>query len=172
MALSLQRVPEVPQRGDARTPAHSSLILMAFVRILAPMVSNLYNRGRLEVLGIFYRDVSRWTFIGSVTFLPPCYWQGCADLRAQIRSRVGGTGDHCRGPALQLFGRTYGTFPGDDWLPAADPAGHAKLGPCQRPHWNGATVHLWDARGRVGQRRVHSLGKRNNPLLVNRRSIL
>jgi O-antigen/teichoic acid export membrane protein len=49
----------------ARTAALSSLILGAF-RIFWPMISDLYSRGQLEDLRNLYRDVSRWSFTGSL----------------------------------------------------------------------------------------------------------
>jgi O-antigen/teichoic acid export membrane protein len=49
----------------ARTAALSSLVLGAF-RIFWPMISDLYSRGQLEDLRNLYRDVSRWTFTGSL----------------------------------------------------------------------------------------------------------
>jgi O-antigen/teichoic acid export membrane protein len=49
----------------ARTAALSSLVLGAF-RIFWPMISDLYSRGQLEDLRDLYRDVSRWTFTGSL----------------------------------------------------------------------------------------------------------
>jgi O-antigen/teichoic acid export membrane protein len=49
----------------ARTAALSSLVLGAF-RIFWPMISDLYSRGQLEDLRSLYRDVSRWTFTGSL----------------------------------------------------------------------------------------------------------
>jgi O-antigen/teichoic acid export membrane protein len=49
----------------ARTAGLSALVLAAF-KIFSPMVSNLYGRGELEDLGNLYRDVSRWSFTGSL----------------------------------------------------------------------------------------------------------
>jgi O-antigen/teichoic acid export membrane protein len=49
----------------ARTAALSALVLSAF-KIFSPMVSNLYGRGELEDLGNLYRDISRWSFTGSL----------------------------------------------------------------------------------------------------------
>lgn len=50
----------------ARTAAFSTLVLFAFSGIFAPMISNLYGRGLMGDLGRLYKDVSRWTFIGSL----------------------------------------------------------------------------------------------------------
>ncbi len=49
-----------------RTAALSALVLFAFTGIFSPMVSNLYRRGSLEHLGFLFKDVSRWTFTGSL----------------------------------------------------------------------------------------------------------
>lgn len=50
----------------ARTAALSSLVLFAFTGIFSPMVSSLYRQGSLEHLGSLFKDVSRWTFTGSL----------------------------------------------------------------------------------------------------------
>ena len=49
-----------------RTAVLSGLVLMAFGGIFAPIVSDLYKRGSLDQLGRLYKDVSRWTFTGSL----------------------------------------------------------------------------------------------------------
>lgn len=49
-----------------RTAALSSLVLFAFSGIFSPMISSLYRRGSLEHLSFLYKDVSRWTFTGSL----------------------------------------------------------------------------------------------------------
>ena len=49
-----------------RTAALSALVLFAFTGIFSPMISNLYRKGSLEHLGFLYKDVSRWTFTGSL----------------------------------------------------------------------------------------------------------
>lgn len=49
----------------ARTAALSAIFRAMFGGIFAPMVSNLYARGKLEELGSLYQDVSRWAFTGS-----------------------------------------------------------------------------------------------------------
>lgn len=48
-----------------RTAAVSGIVLGAF-RIFTPMISDLYNRGRMEHLSTLYQDVSRWAFTGSL----------------------------------------------------------------------------------------------------------
>jgi O-antigen/teichoic acid export membrane protein len=48
-----------------RTAAVSSIVLGAF-RIFTPMISDLYNRGRMQHLSDLYQDVSRWAFTGSL----------------------------------------------------------------------------------------------------------
>ncbi|PLS83631.1 MAG: hypothetical protein CYG60_21605 [Actinobacteria bacterium] len=52
----------------SRTAALSGLVLMAFSGIFSPMVSNLYRKGSMAHLGYLYKDVSRWTFTGSLVF--------------------------------------------------------------------------------------------------------
>lgn len=49
-----------------RTAALCSLALFAFSGIFSPMISSLYRRGDLDHLGFLYKDVSRWTFTGSL----------------------------------------------------------------------------------------------------------
>jgi len=49
-----------------RTAALSGLVLTAFSGIFAPMISDLYQRGSLDRLGLLYKDVSRWIFTGSL----------------------------------------------------------------------------------------------------------
>ena len=49
-----------------RMAALSSVLLVAFMGIFSPIVSDLYRRGSREHLGDLYKDVSRWTFIGSL----------------------------------------------------------------------------------------------------------
>jgi O-antigen/teichoic acid export membrane protein len=58
-------VPLVAADVTHRTATLSSLVLGAF-RIFWPMISDLYSRGQLEDLRDLYRDVSRWTFTGSL----------------------------------------------------------------------------------------------------------
>lgn len=48
-----------------RTAAVSSIVLGAF-RIFTPMISDLYNRGRMQHLSDLYQNVSRWAFTGSL----------------------------------------------------------------------------------------------------------
>jgi len=50
----------------SRTAVISSLVLVAFGNIFAPIASNLYTRGLLEDLGHLYKDVSRWVFTASL----------------------------------------------------------------------------------------------------------
>ncbi len=50
----------------ARTAALSTLVLYAFTGIFSPMISSLYSRGSLDHLSSLYKDVSRWTFTGSL----------------------------------------------------------------------------------------------------------
>lgn len=54
----------------ARTASLSTLVLFAFTGIFSPIIANLYTSGDLDHLGSLYKDVSRWTFTGSlVVFL-------------------------------------------------------------------------------------------------------
>ncbi len=55
----------------SRTAALSVLVLVAFSGIFSPMISNLYNRGSLDHLGLLYKDVSRWTFTGGLLISLP-----------------------------------------------------------------------------------------------------
>lgn len=52
----------------SRTAALSGLVLMAFSGIFSPIVSNLYRQGTVDHLSSLYKDVSRWTFTGSLVF--------------------------------------------------------------------------------------------------------
>lgn len=48
-----------------RTAALTALVLAAF-KIFTPMISDLYRKSEMDSLGELYRDVSRWTFAGSL----------------------------------------------------------------------------------------------------------
>jgi O-antigen/teichoic acid export membrane protein len=48
-----------------RTAALSTIFRGVFGGIFAPMISNLYSRGKLVDLNNLYQDVSRWAFTGS-----------------------------------------------------------------------------------------------------------
>lgn len=50
----------------ARTASLSTLVLFAFTGIFAPMIASFHSRGSMEHLGRLYKDVSRWTFTGSL----------------------------------------------------------------------------------------------------------
>jgi O-antigen/teichoic acid export membrane protein len=55
----------------SRTAALSVLVLVAFSGIFSPMISNLYSRSSVDHLGSLYKDVSRWTFTGSLVISLP-----------------------------------------------------------------------------------------------------
>jgi O-antigen/teichoic acid export membrane protein len=50
----------------SRTAQLCALVLLAFTRIFSPMISSLYSQGLMDDLGRLYKDVSRWTFTGSL----------------------------------------------------------------------------------------------------------
>jgi O-antigen/teichoic acid export membrane protein len=50
----------------ARTASLSTLVLFAFTGIFSPMIASFHSRGSMEYLGRLYKDVSRWTFTGSL----------------------------------------------------------------------------------------------------------
>lgn len=50
----------------ARTASLSTLVLFAFTGIFSPMIANLYSNGLMDHLGRLYKEVSRWTFTGSL----------------------------------------------------------------------------------------------------------
>lgn len=50
----------------ARTASLSTLVLFAFSGIFSPMIANLHSNGLMDHLGRLYKDVSRWTFTGSL----------------------------------------------------------------------------------------------------------
>lgn len=50
----------------ARTAALSRLVLVAFKGIFSPMISELHGRGQGDELARLYKDVTRWTFTGSL----------------------------------------------------------------------------------------------------------
>jgi O-antigen/teichoic acid export membrane protein len=49
-----------------RVAVVSALVLHAFSGIFSPMISDLHKRGLLEELSRLYRDVSRWSFTGTL----------------------------------------------------------------------------------------------------------
>ncbi len=55
----------------SRTAALSGLVLLAFSGIFSPIISNLYGNNSLEHLDRLYKDVSRWSFTGSLAIFVP-----------------------------------------------------------------------------------------------------
>lgn len=52
----------------ARTAALSTLVLIAFGGVFAPLAAGLFGQQRLDELGRLYGDVSRWAFTGALAF--------------------------------------------------------------------------------------------------------
>ena len=91
-----------------RTAALCGLALVAFSGIFSPMISALYRRGSLEPLGFLYKDVSRWTYTGSLAIFLVTVTLGREILAVFGDAFVSGWAALVVIAAAQLFGSSVG----------------------------------------------------------------